>query len=93
MLHSHEEREETVRRIARESARLRRLVDQLRQVARYEAGAQSLDRAPLQLHTLVDETLAVLAPELNRHSVRRSTICHRRCRWSTLTATDSPRSC
>ena len=49
MLHSHEEREETVRRIARESSRLRRLVDQLRQVARYEAGAQSLDRAPLQL--------------------------------------------
>jgi signal transduction histidine kinase len=69
MLHSHEEREETVRRIARESSRLRRLVDQLRQVARYEAGAQSLDRAPLQLHTLVEETLAVLAPELNRHSV------------------------
>jgi signal transduction histidine kinase len=69
MLHSHEEREETVRRIARESSRLRRLVDQLRQVARYEAGAQSVDRAPLQLHTLVEETLAVLAPELNRHSV------------------------
>jgi signal transduction histidine kinase len=69
MLHSREEREETVRRIARESARLRRLVDQLRQVARYEAGAQALDRAPLQLHTLVDETLAVLAPELSRQSV------------------------
>jgi signal transduction histidine kinase len=69
MLHSREEREETVRRIARESSRLRRLVDQLRQVARYEAGTQSLDRAPLQLHTLVEETLAVLAPELSRHSV------------------------
>jgi signal transduction histidine kinase len=69
MLHSPEEREETVRRIARESARLRRLVDQLRQVARYEAGAQSLERAPLQLHTLVEETLAVLAPELSRQSV------------------------
>jgi signal transduction histidine kinase len=69
MLHSREEREETVRRIARESSRLRRLVDQLRQVARYEAGAQSLDRAPLQLHTLVEETLAVLAPELDRQSV------------------------
>src|SRR5215831_13064036 len=69
MLHSREEREETVRRIARESSRLRRLVDQLRQVARYEGGAQTLDRAPLQLNTLVEETLAVLAPELNRHSV------------------------
>jgi two-component system sensor histidine kinase BaeS len=69
MLHSREEREDTVRRIARESARLRRLVDQLRQVARYEAGTQSLERAPLQLRTLVEETLAVLAPELSRHSV------------------------
>ena len=63
------EREETTRLIAREAARLQRLVAQLRQVARYEAGAESLQAAPLALPTLADETLAVLAPELERKAL------------------------
>ena len=62
-------REETIRTIAREAARLRRLVDQLRQVALFEAGAQALTRTPMQLATLVEETLAVLAPEAERRAV------------------------
>jgi signal transduction histidine kinase len=66
------DRAETTRLIAREAARLRRLVDQLRQVALYEAGDQALDRAPLHLPTLVEETLAVLAPELERKQVAAS---------------------
>lgn len=63
------ERTETTRLIAREAARLRRLVDQLRQVALFEAGAQALDRAPLQLPTLVEQTLIVLAPEVERKQI------------------------
>ncbi len=75
VVHQPLQREETVRLIARECARLRRLVDQLRQVARYEAGAQPLDRAPLQLAALAEETLAVLQPELARkHVTARSTL-------------------
>jgi signal transduction histidine kinase len=58
-----------VRLIAREAARLRRLVDQLRQVALYEAGTKRLDRTPVQLRSLVEETLAVLQPELARKQV------------------------
>jgi signal transduction histidine kinase len=75
VVHQPQQREETVRLIARECARLRRLVDQLRQVARFEAGAQPLDRAPLQLAPLAEETLAVLQPELARKNVgARSTV-------------------
>ncbi len=70
VVHQPQQREETVRLIARECARLRRLVDQLRQVARYEAGMQPLDRAPVQLPALAEETLAVLQPELARKQVR-----------------------
>lgn len=77
VVHQPQQREETVRLIARECARLRRLVDQLRQVARYEAGTQPLDRAPLQLATLAEETLAVLQPELARKGVgARSAVPH-----------------
>jgi len=70
VVHQPQQREETVRLIARECARLRRLVDQLRQVARHEAGMQPLDRAPMQLAALAEETLAVLKPELARKQVR-----------------------
>lgn len=63
-------REETVRTIARESARLHRLVDQLRQGSLFASGTASLDRAPLQLAILLRETLAVLAPELERQHRR-----------------------
>lgn len=63
------EREETTRLIAREAARLQRLVAQLRQVARYEGGAETLQAAPLALAALADGTLAVLAPELERKAL------------------------
>ncbi|HEX9069173.1 MAG TPA: HAMP domain-containing sensor histidine kinase [Ktedonobacterales bacterium] len=69
MLTTTEQRTETVRLIARESARLRRLVDQLRQVARYEGGAQALKREPLHLAALVEEALHVLTPEMARKHV------------------------
>jgi two-component system sensor histidine kinase BaeS len=62
-------RAETTQLIAREAARLRRLVDQLREVARYEAGAQSLERAVVALAPLVDETLSVLSPAAERKRV------------------------
>ncbi len=64
-----DDRAQTTRLIAREAARLRRLVDQLRQVALFEAGAQALDRAAVHLPALVDETLAVLAPEMERKQI------------------------
>ncbi|HEX8036351.1 MAG TPA: HAMP domain-containing sensor histidine kinase [Ktedonobacterales bacterium] len=63
------DREETTRLIAREAARLRRLVDQLRQVALFEGGAQALDRAPLDVPALAGETLDVLGGEIERKQI------------------------
>jgi signal transduction histidine kinase len=63
------DRDETARLIAREAARLKRLVGQLQQVARYEDGAETLQRAPVRVQALVAETLAVLAPEIERKGV------------------------
>lgn len=63
------EREETTRLIAREASRLRRLVDQLRQVALFEGGAQALDRAPLDIPALASETLDVLGGEIERKQI------------------------
>jgi signal transduction histidine kinase len=64
-----QERVETTRLIAREAARLERLVGQLRQVALFEAGAEALQRTAVELPPLVAETLAVLAPELERKRI------------------------
>ncbi|HUY78339.1 MAG TPA: ATP-binding protein [Ktedonobacterales bacterium] len=69
VIHDTGARDETTRLIARQSARLRRLVDQLRQVALFEGGAGSLDRAPVDLASLIAETLAALAPESERQRV------------------------
>ncbi|HEX9412347.1 MAG TPA: ATP-binding protein [Ktedonobacterales bacterium] len=69
VIHDPAERAETTRLIAREAARLRRLVDQLRQVALFEGGAQALNRTAVQVPSLVTETLAVLAPEMERKQV------------------------
>lgn len=69
VIHDNKAREETTRLIARQSARLRRLVDQLRQVALFEGGAGALSRAPIDLGALIDETLASLAPEGERQQV------------------------
>ncbi|GLV58431.1 hypothetical protein KDH_52640 [Dictyobacter sp. S3.2.2.5] len=58
-----ESRHETAQRIGREVQRLRRLVADVRQMTMLEAGQIHLDLAPLDLHSLVDETVAVIAPE------------------------------
>ena len=70
VVHDPEERTESTRLIAREAGRLRRLVGQLRQVALYDAGAETLARGPVALPELVDETLAVLGPEFERRDIR-----------------------
>jgi two-component system, OmpR family, sensor histidine kinase BaeS len=69
VIHDPAGREESTRMIAREAARLHRLVDQLRQVSLFEAGAERLDYSPLQLQSVVIDTLEVLAPALERKQV------------------------
>lgn len=64
------QREETLRVIAKEVVRLRRLVDDLGHLSRIESPSLTLELAPLNLATLVDETLAVLQPELEVKGVR-----------------------
>ena len=64
------QREETLRLIAKEVVRLRRLVDDLGHLSRVESPRLLLDLAPLNLETLVDETLAVLQPELEAKGIR-----------------------
>jgi two-component system sensor histidine kinase BaeS len=58
-----DERQETAQRIGREVQRLRRLVKDLQQMSSLESGHAQLDLAPLDMHTLVDETLNVIQPE------------------------------
>jgi two-component system sensor histidine kinase BaeS len=64
------QREETLRVIAKEVVRLRRLVDDLGHLSRVESPRLRLDLASLNLATLVDETLAVLQPELEAKGVQ-----------------------
>ncbi len=56
-------RQETAQRIGREVQRLRRLVADVRQMTLMEAGQIQLDLAPLDLQSLVDETVLVIEPE------------------------------
>ncbi|GCE19180.1 sensor histidine kinase [Dictyobacter kobayashii] len=65
-----ESRQETAQRIGREVQRLRRLVADVRQMTMLEAGQIRLDLAPLDLHSLVDETVAVIAPECEAHGLQ-----------------------
>ena len=58
-----EERHETAQLIGREVQRLRRLVADMQQMSSLELGQIKLDLAPLDLSSLVDETLAVLTQE------------------------------
>jgi two-component system sensor histidine kinase BaeS len=74
VVHDPDERAESTRLIAREAGRLRRLVGQLRQVALYDAGAETLARGPVALPELVDETLAVLGPEFDRREIRLTSV-------------------
>ncbi|GER84975.1 hypothetical protein KTAU_36110 [Thermogemmatispora aurantia] len=66
---SREDYEATGRIIVRETLRLRRLVRDLHMMAKMEAGALQLQRKPVRLAVLVDEVLAVLAPEFERANV------------------------
>ncbi len=69
VVHDPTAREDTARILAREAARLHRLVDQLRQVALFEAGAQALDRTAIRLSDVVADTLSVLAPEFEAKQI------------------------
>jgi signal transduction histidine kinase len=66
---SHEDYEATGRIIVRETLRLRRLVQDLHMMAKVEAGALQPEKKVLRMAPLVDEVLAVLAPEFERHQV------------------------
>jgi signal transduction histidine kinase len=66
MLPDAEARQETAQRIGREVQRLRRLVADMQQMSTLESGQAHLDLAPLDMHTLVAETLAVIAPEFEQ---------------------------
>lgn len=63
------EREEIGRIIHRETVRLQGLVNQLRQVARLEAGTEVMDLHPLPLAGLVQDTCDVLSSEIARQHV------------------------
>ncbi len=69
MVRSDREREEICRIINRETVRLRRLVDQLRQVARLEAGTEPMDLQPTKLAALVSNTVEVLRGDRERSGV------------------------
>jgi signal transduction histidine kinase len=66
---SREDYEATGRVIVRETLRLRRLVKDLHTMAKVEAGALQPQCQPVRLAALVDQTLAALAPELERARV------------------------
>jgi signal transduction histidine kinase len=60
---------ETAQRIGREVQRLRRMVAEVRQMTQMEAGQVKMDLAPLDLHSLVDETVAVIEPECEQAGI------------------------
>src|SRR5207302_2400871 len=62
-------RHETAQLIGREVQRLRRMVRDMQQMSSLETGRVSLDLAPLNLHSLVDETLAVIGPECEQSGI------------------------
>jgi signal transduction histidine kinase len=66
---SREDYEATGRIIVRETLRLRRLVKDLHMMTKVEAGALHPQRKSVRLAALVDEVLAVLAPEFERVQV------------------------
>jgi signal transduction histidine kinase len=66
---SREDYEATGRIIVRETLRLRRLVQDMHMMTKVEAGALQPKKKALRLAALVDEVLAVLAPEFERHQI------------------------
>ncbi len=65
-----EARHETAQLIGREVQRLRRLVADMQQMSSIESGQIKLDLAPLDMHELVEETLAVLTPECEEAGIQ-----------------------
>lgn len=65
-----QERQETAQVIGREVQRLRRLVGDMQQMTSLESGRLHLDLAPLDMHSLVDETLAVIKGECEQAGIR-----------------------
>ncbi|MEO8973316.1 MAG: HAMP domain-containing sensor histidine kinase [Ktedonobacteraceae bacterium] len=63
------QRQETAQLIGRETQRLRRLVVDMQQMTSLESGQASLELAPLDMHALVDETLAVIRPECEQADI------------------------
>ena len=64
-----EERHETAQLIGREVQRLRRLVSDMQNMTSLESGRVHLEMEPLNLHDLVTETLAVIAPECEQEKI------------------------
>src|SRR5205823_3862588 len=64
-----EARQETAQLIGREVQRLRRLVGEMQQMTSLESGRIQLELAPLDIHALVDETLAVIKPECEQAGI------------------------
>ena len=62
-------RQETAQRIGREVQRLRRLVADMQNMTSLESGRVQLDLAPLDLQSLVDETLVVIEPECEQAGI------------------------
>jgi two-component system, OmpR family, sensor histidine kinase BaeS len=81
-------RQETAQRIAREVLRLRRMVGDLQQMSSLESGHVRLDLAPLNLYSLVDETLAVIEPECEQHEI---SVHNEISSWIPLVLADSDR--
>ena len=64
-----ETRQETAQLIGREVQRLRRLVGDVQEMTSLESGRARLELAPLDLHALIDETLAVIRPECEQAGI------------------------
>lgn len=69
ILPSPEARHETAQLIGREVQRLRRLVADIQNMTALESGTIHLDLAPLDMQTLVDETLAVIEGECEQSGI------------------------
>ena len=69
ILPSEEARHETAHLIGREVQRLRRLVADIQNMTALESGTIHLDLAPLDMHALVDETLAVIEGECEQAGI------------------------
>jgi signal transduction histidine kinase len=70
VIHDPQSRQETAQLIGREVQRLRRLVSDMQNMTVLESGQMSLELAPLNMHSLVDEVLGVIGPECEQAHIR-----------------------